>query len=182
MNNNKGIWVVIVVVILLVVAIAVIITPNFFPKLNVSPTKSSQPQSALPRTEVENLNPSDNSTDFPDITELPMPTSATVIKVFRTTVSEVGRTGVQVTKVLESPKSLNENFTYYKNLLQDKQYGWIIMNNGASPLNPLPQPNIKAIIAQNKEGTLNILMIFSPDTKKTTINLYFLLNPSPEPK
>lgn len=116
---------------------------------------------------IENVSPRDLE-GFPNASELPLPAGATLTKVYRATSPN---NQIQVTKTLTSPKSIGENFTYFKNVLQNKKYGWTVIGE----VNESSQPNTKAIFAQNSNGTLSVNLSYNPASQRTSIDLSFLL-------
>jgi len=147
------------------VLLAVLVFAAFYKFVWPTPTPAPSGES---RVKIQELRLDKKLADFPDIAELPLPASAAVIKSYRA-IAPDGKT--QVTKKLESSKSLNENFDYYKNLLKDKKYGWTIINE----VNSASLPNHRAIFAENSKGVLNINLDFIPGAKKTTIDISFLI-------
>lgn len=123
----------------------------------------------VPINKIENVNPSQELKGFPGTTEFPLPANAVVVKAYRATSLD---NQIQVTKTLTSPKGVDENYAFFKDIIQNKKYGWSIVYE----VNKSSQPNDKAIFARSSNGTMNINIHYNPTSKETYIDLSFLLN------
>jgi hypothetical protein len=154
--------------ILIILLIIAIIAGFVFFQIN----KKSQPPAPErpgPINDIKEIGPLETVTDFPGASILPLPQTANITKTYKIT-SPQGE--VQITKILESSWSLKENFDYFKNVLSDKKKGWKITGEIGIKAND----NHAALFAERSEGILSINLTFNPATKKTIIDLSFLLN------
>ena len=164
MISNSGLkkiigWTVVAVVILVFL---------FFFKFNVDRDSVSD-LSPSPANKVEEFSADDSLSGFPTEQDLPLPESSVVIRNYRAT-SPQGQ--IQLTKILESPRSVRENFNYFRNFLTDTETNWEIL------VEEIAEDNFSSayILAKNQNGLLNIGISSDSNGSKSTIDLSFLLN------
>jgi len=112
--------------------------------------------------------PSDSKLDaFP--ADIPVPKSANVLRKFETTLPN-GR--VQLTQILSSPKSVEENYGFYSDWLGNSN-SWKLV----SKIDDASQPALKILFAQASGKTLNITVKTDSDPKLTVIDLSVVITP-----
>jgi len=134
-----------------------------------TPTPVTSGVQPTPINRIMTVAAGDDLSGFPGSIELPLPASATIIKQYQATTP----TGtVQVTKMLESSKSLDENISYFRNLFKDPKLGWKLI----SEIGPTTTPNHAALFASSAGGIMTVNLNYTPTAKKTVIDLSFVIN------
>jgi len=134
-----------------------------------TPTPAEGGVQPTPINSIMTVAAGENLSGFPGSSQLPLPASATIVKQYQATTP----TGtVQVTKMLESSKSLDENISYFRNLFKDPKLGWKLI----SEIGPTTTPNHAALFASNTGGIMTINLNYTPTSKKTAIDLSFVIN------
>jgi len=125
-------------------------------------SKTNEP--VAQENQIEELDADADLVFFP--TDFLSPTSAEIVKNVRVTSPE-GQ--VQVTKLLESPKSVDENFSFFQSNF-DKNDRWQMI--ATSEENPV----FKSLVAEDAGGTMHIFIEKGQPDDITFLNMSYVLN------